>query len=282
MSFTVTSFNTHWGGRRHDGLADYDLAAVSRALDGEVRIFQEVWSHPDEPSPLWLPSGFERCQVVQRRAARPAAFALDADRVGRVGEFALVLATSLPVRDRRVLELYRPPRDPRRHALACLVDSPLGEVWVVAVHLSIGLLPLGAALQLRSLLRQLDGDAPMVIAGDHNLWGPPARAVLGPRWRAAVRGRTWPAPRPRHQIDHIWLRGLDATDGRVHAPVGSDHCAVSATIVGTRAEFSRENLKSSAPRPMSSATNAHGRLPSDPCPPDPRCGAAVGESSFPR
>lgn len=231
MTFTVSSFNTHWGGRRHDGRDDYDLAAASRALTADVRVFQEVWSHPDEPSPLWLPDGFTRREVAQRVAPRPDWFGLDEPRAGRTGDFALVLATSLPVLDERVLELYRPTKDPRHHALACRLATPLGEVWMVAVHFTIGLLPLGSALQLHSLVRQLDPSAPTVIAGDHNLWGPPARAVLGRGWRAAVKGKTWKAPRPRHQIDHIWVRGLAATAGRVLPAVGSDHRAVEATVV---------------------------------------------------
>ena len=142
-----------------------------------------------------------------------------------------MLATRVSVLDRRVLRLPAVRRDPRREALACLLATPLGPVWVVAVHLTIGLLPLGSARQVRSLGPQVPTDAPAVIVGDHNLWGPPARALLGRRWRPAVRGKTWATPRPRHQIDHVWTRGVAATGGRVLDDLGSDHLPIAATIV---------------------------------------------------
>ena len=81
---------------------------------------------------------------------------------------------------------------------------------------------------LDTALRELGG--PTVIAGDCNMWGPPIAAVLRGR-RRAVRGRTWPAPRPHSQIDHIWIdRHLRALDGRVGDDVGSDHRPVRATL----------------------------------------------------
>jgi endonuclease/exonuclease/phosphatase (EEP) superfamily protein YafD len=51
-----------------------------------------------------------------------------------------------------------------------------------------------------------------------------------PGFTLAVRGATWPAHRPRHQIDHIWVRGLAVVHGEVLAPVGSDHLALTATL----------------------------------------------------
>ena len=133
-----------------------------------------------------------------------------------------------------MLELPRTRRDPRHHALACRLDTPLGEVWVVAVHLTIGMLPLGSARQLWAAGRLAPTDAPTVLIGDHNLWRPPAQALLGPRWTPAVKGKTWPSHRPRHQIDHIWVRGgLATADGRVLADLGSDHLPIAATVTPT-------------------------------------------------
>lgn len=239
MSFTISTFNTHWGGRLPGGRAVYDLEAATRSFDADVRLFQEVWDHPDEPSRLWVPDGFAIERLVMGRFPRPARFELPAPQAERVGDFSLVLLSRFPVLERRVLELPATRKDPRRHALACRLDTPLGPVWIVGVHFTIGLLPLGSARQLRALIPQIPPDAPAVIVGDHNLWGPPARLLLGRGWAAAVRGKTWPAHRPRHQIDHIWVRrpgshggpGLAAADGRVLPDLGSDHLAITAAVL---------------------------------------------------
>jgi endonuclease/exonuclease/phosphatase family metal-dependent hydrolase len=230
-SFTVSSFNTHWGGRDVSGRTEYDLPAACRALDTDVRVFQEVWDHPDELARLWLPDEFERHVLVMRRAPRPDHFELPEPQARRVGDFTLVVATRFPLLERRVIELFRTRKDPRHQALACWLDTPLGPTWVVAVHLTIGLLPLGSARQLRSLVPQIDRDGPAIIVGDHNLWRPPAHLIVGRRWSASVKGKTWPAHRPRHQIDHIWARGLRPTGGRVLYALGGDHLAVTATMM---------------------------------------------------
>lgn len=230
MTFTVSSFNVHWGGRVPGGRTEYDLAAACRTFDADVRIFQEVWHHPEEPSRLWVPDDFTVHELAVAQWARPKRFELPAPLAGRVGTMNVVLATRFATLDRRILRMPAARRDPRREALALLLATPLGPVWVVAVHLTIGLLPLGSARQVRALGPQVPTDAPAVIAGDHNQWGPPARLLLGRAWRPAVKGKTWPAPRQRHQIDHIWTRGLASTGGRVLPDLGSDHLAVAATI----------------------------------------------------
>ena len=234
MSFSVSTFNVHWGGRLPGGGEEYDLAAACRQLDADVRVFQEVWGCAEEPSRLWAPDGFEVHELPMVRRARPARFALSSPRAGRVGDFSIVLATRFRLLERRMLELPVTSSDPRHHALACRLNTPLGPVWVVALHLTIGMLPLGSARQLRALARLAPTDGPAVLVGDHNLWRPPARAILGRAWTPAVKGKTWPSPRPRHQIDHIWVRGLGAADGRVLPDMGSDHLAITATVTPAR------------------------------------------------
>ena len=233
-SFSVATFNTHWGGREADGRGEYDLAAACRTIDADVRVFQEVWHHPDEPSRLWVPDGFVRHDLVMRRAPRPPWFELAEPQASRVGDFTLVIATPFPLVERRVVELYRTRKDPRHQALACRLDTPLGQVWIVAVHLTIGMLPLGSAIQLRSLVRRFEPAGPALIVGDHNLWRPPAQVIAGRHWKPAVKGKTWRADRPRHQIDHIWTRGLAATGGSVLPFLGGDHLAITATIVAAK------------------------------------------------
>ena len=229
-AFSVSTFNVHWGGRLPGGHDEYDLAAACGQLDADVRVFQEVWGCPEEPSRLWVPAGFDVHELPMVRCPRPARFELPSPLAERVGDFSIVLATRFGLLERRVLELPVTPSDPRHHALACRLDTPLGPVWVVALHLTIGRLPLGSARQLRALARLAPTDGPVVLIGDHNLWRPPARAILGRRWTPAVKGKTWQSHRPRHQIDHIWVRGLGAAHGRVLPDLGSDHLAITATV----------------------------------------------------
>jgi endonuclease/exonuclease/phosphatase family metal-dependent hydrolase len=62
------------------------------------------------------------------------------------------------------------------------------------------------------------------------MWGPIVSGAL-PGWRRAVRGRTWPAPRVQHQLDHILVNGkVRAFDGTVCEFTGSDHLPVRATL----------------------------------------------------
>ncbi len=230
--FTVSSFNVHWGGRFPHGRDTYDLAAACRTFDADVRVFQEVWDNEVERSRLWVPDGFTQHRLVVATWPRPARFELPSPEAERVGDFCIVLATRFDVLERRVLRLPATEKDPRCEALALRLTTPLGPVWVIAVHFTSGMVPLGSARQAWSLGRQVPNDGPAVIVGDHNLWGPPARLLYGAsRWRPAVRGKTWHTPRPRHQIDHIWTRGLRSTGGRVLPDLGSDHLPIAATIV---------------------------------------------------
>jgi endonuclease/exonuclease/phosphatase family metal-dependent hydrolase len=62
------------------------------------------------------------------------------------------------------------------------------------------------------------------------MWGPVVSGAL-PGWRRAVRGRTWPAPRVQHQLDHILVNdGVRVLDSEVGDYNGSDHRPVRATL----------------------------------------------------
>jgi endonuclease/exonuclease/phosphatase family metal-dependent hydrolase len=66
--------------------------------------------------------------------------------------------------------------------------------------------------------------------GDFNMWGPVVSAAL-PGWRRAVRGRTWPAPRARHQLDHVLVNNaIDVRGSHIDAYNGSDHLPVRADL----------------------------------------------------
>lgn len=225
---TVTTFNVHFGGFGPKGRCRYDLASASAALPGSVRVFQEVWDHPDEPSQLRVPEGWAVLEHTFATMARPHRFRLPPPERDRSGRWSLVVATEHPVLDVHTIRLPGVLGDPRRAVLALRLDTPLGELSVVAVHLSSRAVPVGPAVQLAALARQLPA-GPTVVVGDHNLWAR-ASAPLLPGFRLAARGATYPAPAARHQIDHIWVRDVGVADGRVLADLGSDHLPVTAGV----------------------------------------------------
>jgi endonuclease/exonuclease/phosphatase family metal-dependent hydrolase len=157
--------------------------------------------------------------------------------------YGIALVSRLPVQRWSVLGLgagrarlpLRAP-DPRtgRPRLWWIPDEPrvaiaaeLDGLTVVATHLSFS--PPTAVRQLRRLrawVAQLPG--PVVVAGDLNLPGGLPGRLLGAR--PAVRTPTYPAERPRMQLDHLLLRGLRARDAGARAlPVG-DHLLLAATV----------------------------------------------------
>jgi endonuclease/exonuclease/phosphatase family metal-dependent hydrolase len=132
----------------------------------------------------------------------------------------------------RVVPLLVP--DEPRAALAAVVETELGPMTVVGTHLSF--LPPRAVSQLRSATRwagQLPG--PRVLLGDLNLPGGAPARITG--WRRLGSAATFPADRPRVQLDHALADGLDAglvaTARTVQGEV-SDHRAlvVDLSITG--------------------------------------------------
>ena len=223
-SFRLVSYNVHIGGMRPDTITPYDLQAVFDTLGGDVVVTQEMFA--DSPRP--------RLPYIEEIVIAPPNF-FQADN-GQHPEYQLVVASRYPILARREFPLRPAGGDPRDKVLGVQLDTPGGHVWIIGVHLTTGALPYGSFRQVRDLAAQLP-EGPLVIAGDHNLWGPAcASGYLGTGLRRAVKGRTWPARFPHSQIDHIWTRGLNAREGRVHGDTGSDHRAVSAVLsLGTGA-----------------------------------------------
>ncbi len=232
-TLSIASFNTHWGvtltGR------PFDVVGAAVALDPDVLVLQESWRPNGEPGYAATiaahlgASLHELPMMSDRNPARPRHLVIPA---GPTGDCGLAVISRRPVTARHAFDLGHAPGDaiPRRFGLAVTVALASGaSVTVAGVHASHRLW--GSLPQLERLdhaLRSLGG--PSVIAGDCNMWGPPIATVLRGR-RRAVRGRTWPAPRPHSQIDHIWIdRSLRVIDAAVGADVGSDHRPVRATL----------------------------------------------------
>jgi endonuclease/exonuclease/phosphatase family metal-dependent hydrolase len=127
----------------------------------------------------------------------------------------------------RLLPRWHP--DEPRAAVAAVVDSPLGVLRVVCMHLSV--LPWSGARQVRLLRRGLaEARVPTVLMGDLNTGRRIAERLTGMS-SLAVHGPTFPAHAPNRQLDHVLGDGgVQALGGgTVHLPL-SDHRALYADV----------------------------------------------------
>lgn len=121
-------------------------------------------------------------------------------------------------------------REPRTALTAELDVGDERPLRVTSTHLSY--LPWRGLLQLRAAARAAAGaGGPAILAGDCNLPVAPVRAVLGRGWQHAGGTPTYPASRPRLQVDQIAVTGGVAVRAVEVAAAGpSDHLAVVATV----------------------------------------------------
>jgi endonuclease/exonuclease/phosphatase family metal-dependent hydrolase len=147
------------------------------------------------------------------------------------GTWGLGLLTRLEIEEVRVISLGRLPRERVQRALvvARLKDDDR-SFYVLAIH--------GAHLshgshrqyqRVSEFVETLDPALPLLIGGDFNSWRPLLRLLL-PGWHTLATGRTWPAPRPHSQIDHILGRGPWKSTRSFTRDGGSDHLALVADI----------------------------------------------------
>jgi endonuclease/exonuclease/phosphatase family metal-dependent hydrolase len=172
----------------------------------------------------------------------PRTFSAAAATRPQVPSYGIALLTRWPVEEwhevrlpggRARLPVPLPPGSPRRllwapdeqrAAVAAVLATPGGRVSVVCTHLSFS--PLQAVRQLR---RVVDWSAalprPLVLLGDLNLPGPLPGRVTG--WRPLVRAATYPARRPRFQLDHVLADGgVRVRTAGTSRVAGSDHRAL--------------------------------------------------------
>ncbi len=262
----VANFNVHCG---VDGWAHrFDVAKACAVIGADVLVMQENWAPDGERSvaadvgdslgyevvevelaragvldedPVlarpsspqrWAPSPYRRdlprallLEGSRRRGSLPAR--RPAARRRRPGSWGLAVLSRVGLRRVEVIELRPLSRDPaQRRAIVAEVD---GGITVAGVHLAH--LEHGSVLQMRQLAGELGRrGGPIVLAGDMNSWTLPLLAML-PGWRKGVHGRTWPTGHPHSQIDHLLVNGeLQASDGEVLGPLGSDHRPIRARV----------------------------------------------------
>ena len=172
------------------------LQEVRKLHRREARYFAH-W--PDVPQAEFLaPEGYE---AVYRTNA-----------VTRHGEHGNALLSRWPV----LAHQHEDMSDHRFEQRGLLHVELLFEgvpVHVLVVHL--GLVRASRQRQLQQLLRfvarEIPLDAPLVVAGDFNEWGPAVAQLLMPaglRPAAPERHPTFPSRLPLLQLDHVYARGL--------------------------------------------------------------------------
>lgn len=151
---------------------------------------------------------------------------------GEVGEWGIGLFTRHQVESVTTVPVRQLRRDKTgRSVIWANLVAPNGQRYV-AIALHGPHLSHGSLLHYRGLARYIDLQAdarPIVMAGDFNCWRPLLRLVL-PRWRSAIRARTWPAWMPHSQIDHVLLRGGWQVSQAATVATGSDHLALAVEL----------------------------------------------------
>lgn len=254
----MASFNVHGG---VDGWGrPFDVVGACRRLDADVLVLQETWTPTGGPGlaeqvgsalgyrvttasmapalryppadgggSRWGPVNRRRPDIglrvdVGRRQARGHRSPPERGAVG------VALLERLAEAGTDVVDLGRMGSDvARRFALRTTIGTDGSSLVVVGTHLAH--IRQGSPLQLRRLHGMLPGpEAPAVLAGDMNIWGPPL-TLLMPGWSRAVIGRSWPSWRPTFQIDHILVTpAVHVVDAEVVAVGRSDHLPVRATV----------------------------------------------------
>ena len=179
----------------------HDLTAeAAAAMGGEGRFAPAMMGTPGE---RWRPADGDGAAAPSDEPAYGIAL------ISRlpVRRWAVARLPSIPVRapvlvtgpTRRVVWL---PDEPRV-LLAAVLDTPGGPLTVATTHLSF--VPGWNGAQLRLAVRALRSlPAPRVLLGDLNLPGPLPRWLTG--WRRLGALPTYPADKPRIQLDHVLAR----------------------------------------------------------------------------
>jgi endonuclease/exonuclease/phosphatase family metal-dependent hydrolase len=147
------------------------------------------------------------------------------------GTWGLGLLTRLAIEDVRVVSLGRLPREKVQRALVVARlregERSFHVLAIHGAHLSHG--SYRQYRRVKEFVATLDRALPVLLGGDFNSWRPLLRLFL-PGWQSLAKGRTWPAPRPHSQIDHLLGRGPWISHQSFTRDGGSDHLALVADI----------------------------------------------------
>jgi endonuclease/exonuclease/phosphatase family metal-dependent hydrolase len=236
---TIASFNIHWGrGRKSDGWPEFDVVAACASFEADVIVLQESWAPDDgvaQHDAAAEALGMRAVVVPMARAVlepRPRLLsrAASAERRGD-GGWCLALLSRKPIRTTRIVPLPRLLLDPwSRFLLHAEIDVDGTNLTVVGTHYAH--LEQGSPLHIPALRRGLPPtDRPAAFVGDMNMWGWTIDAMVPSGWRRVVRGKTWPASKPGHQIDHVLVTpSVELVRSEVLLGEGSDHLPIRARL----------------------------------------------------
>ncbi|MEI7858309.1 MAG: endonuclease/exonuclease/phosphatase family protein [Acidimicrobiales bacterium] len=257
----IASFNVHMG---VDGWGrPYNVLGECEALDADVLVLQESWT-PDDGTPstaaaiakelgyqvvaeahlarasLYEPTSTDTSRWAPAFGQVRKGLQLDGERwkvppggrhqIAEHGRWGVAVLSRVAWRDSQVIALGKLRRDPASRAVVRFTVDLGGRPLIVhGTHMShITHLSPTHYRRLARLLPPIDQAA--VLAGDMNMWGPPASSFFS-GWRRVVIGRTWPSQRPHSQLDHILATPVvQVVDAWVAAASGSDHRPVVATV----------------------------------------------------
>lgn len=203
----------------------YDLHGAISDVMSDILVLQEYTFEGSGSDHLHVPQGYKVVELpLSGLNEVPPLKHLD-------GHLSLVVASKFPITNIKTIRMPVVQDLARSRFLDLTIDSPLGPFTLLAIHLTRELFPFSTLNQVAFLgeyiRRRTHG--PLIMAGDHNLWRRAARPLLPRNLKESFKQPTWPAQNPKHQIDHIWVRGFKAA-GEVMPRNGSDHLPVRATI----------------------------------------------------
>jgi endonuclease/exonuclease/phosphatase family metal-dependent hydrolase len=232
-ALSVASLNLH-GGRDNTG-TPYSVPAAVRLLSADVVVLQENW-RPRNADSLARRAAAEcgyyevaELDVLNETTLYDLGVTCDAS-AHESGAWGLAMLSRVPMVGREELWLGTAPGDMSARAAQIVEVGECGgaALRLVNVHLT-NRLRYGPG-QLRRLLRTVAPQrVPTVLVGDFNMCRPAIYMARG--YRAAIRGRTWPARRPAAQLDHVLVGpGIDVVRAQVEPAVGSDHLPVRVVL----------------------------------------------------
>jgi endonuclease/exonuclease/phosphatase family metal-dependent hydrolase len=149
------------------------------------------------------------------------------------GDYGHAVFSRWPMKDRRQHDISLAGREPRA-AIECTIETPQGELHVIAAHLGLSIRERHRQAQVLSSLTQ-SGPGKTLVLGDFNdwIWRGSVQRMLARLLPQRSHQRTFPARLPLLSLDRIYARpsGLIKTTWTdSSAATISDHLPVVADL----------------------------------------------------